>query len=257
MLGDLKVGLVLSGGGIRGLAHLGFLKALKEKGFTISHITGSSAGAISGALFAAGYDPDDMYRLFMKIKLYRFIRPVLMGKGLFNMELTSKIYHELIPHNSFEKLQIKLTITAVNLNDNRLEFVNHGELIPMILASGTVPGLFQPIRHQGKMYIDGGVLNNFPVEPLLGDCEYIIGGNCNDIGYIDPTTLSMKRMIERAAILRLNTDFTSKAHNCNLLFNPIGLGDFSGFEVRFAEYLFRTGYEHALEVIENSFSDYD
>ena len=100
-----KVGIVLSGGGIRGIAHLGVLKALTNAGITFSHISGTSAGAIVGAFYAAGIDPEYALDIFMKTKLLRFVRPSLGALGLVSIEHTHN-YSDFFPDNKIENLKI-------------------------------------------------------------------------------------------------------------------------------------------------------
>ncbi|MET0570164.1 MAG: patatin-like phospholipase family protein, partial [Pedobacter agri] len=115
----MKVGIVLSGGGIRGIAHLGVLKAFSNLGITFSHISGTSAGAIAGAFFAAGIDPEEGLSIFLKTKLWRFVRPAVGSLGLINIENTALILKEYFPEDSIEKLKIPLTIAAVNFSEGR------------------------------------------------------------------------------------------------------------------------------------------
>ena len=101
----MKIGVVLSGGGIRGIAHLGVLKALKEKGVEISMITGTSAGAIVGSLFANGVDPYEALKLFQKTKLLKFLRPAFRLPALLNLETAYPLFKTYLPHDSFEHLK--------------------------------------------------------------------------------------------------------------------------------------------------------
>ncbi|RRN76134.1 patatin, partial [Pseudoxanthomonas sp. SGD-10] len=162
-----KVGLVLSGGGIRGIAHLGILKAFKDKNIPLYHITGTSAGAIAGALYANQVDPYEALQIFQNTKLLKLLKLAVGKPGLLNLESAYGLFKQYIPHDSFEALSIKLTITATNFNNGKLQYFNGGDqLIKKILASSCIPGVFNPIYIDHNLYVDGGVLNNFPVEPL-------------------------------------------------------------------------------------------
>ncbi|MFC5282954.1 patatin-like phospholipase family protein [Pedobacter alpinus] len=244
----MKIGIVLSGGGIRGIAHLGVLKALKDKKITVSHITGTSAGAIVGALYANDVDPYHVLEEFNKTKLYKYLRPAFRLPALLNLETAFTLLKKYIPHDSFEHLNIPLTITATNFNDGKLVYFSEGELIRKVLASSCIPGVFNPIMIDGKLYIDGGVINNFPVEPLLNKCDIIIGSSCNNLPVIDKPR-GIKHVIERAALLTLNHTLEEKCEFIDVLIEPKGLGETSIFDVKKAEDIFWLAYEETLSKI--------
>jgi NTE family protein len=242
-----KVGIVLSGGGIRGIAHLGVLKAFKNAGITFSHISGTSAGSIAGAFFAAGIDPEEGLNIFIKSKLLRFLRPA-MGMGLVNLEYTSNLLKEYFPDDQFEKLQIPLTIAATNFTDGKLAYFDKGPLIRTIQASCCIPGIFKPITIDDKMYVDGGVLNNFPIEPLLTNCDFIIGSSCNHLRPAEKIT-TFKSMVVRSVMMSINKDMEQKAAFCNILIEPKGMGEISTFDMKKAETIYWLAYEETLKTI--------
>ncbi|RNL50209.1 patatin-like phospholipase family protein [Pedobacter jejuensis] len=247
----MKVGIVLSGGGIRGIAHLGVLKAFSNLGITFSHISGTSAGAIAGAFFAAGIDPEEGLSIFLRTKLWRFIRPAVGSLGLINIENTSQILKEYFPENSIEKLKIPLTIAAVNFSEGRLVYFTKGPLIRAIHASSCISGIFKPIMIDGQMYVDGGILNNFPVEPLMGECDFIIGSSCNHLKPVDKIT-GITNLMGRAGIMSINHDMERKAKFCNVVIEPKGLGVISTFDMKRAEDIYWLAHEEALITIKNS-----
>jgi NTE family protein len=247
----MKIGIVLSGGGIRGIAHLGVLKALKDKGLRISHITGTSAGAIAGALYANDVDPYDALQIFKKTQLLRLLKLALGRPGLLNLESTYSLFKEYLSHDSFEGLQIPLTITATNFFNGKLTYFNKGSLIDKVLASSCIPGVFNPINIDGILYVDGGVLNNFPVETLVGNCDIIIGSSCNHLPNVK-SVRSMKHVIERAATLSVNHDMEEKLKMVNVLIEPQGLGETGIFEISKAEEIYWVAYEETLRKIEDS-----
>jgi len=245
----MKIGVVLSGGGIRGIAHLGVLKALKEKGVKISMITGTSAGAIVGALFANGVDPYEALKLFQKTKLLKFLRPAFRLPALLNLETAYPLFKTYLPHDSFEHLKIPLIVTATNFNEGKLVYFSKGDLIRKVLASGCIPGFFSPILIDGKYYVDGGVLNNFPIEPLLKQVDIIIGSTCNHLPDTDKFR-NIKHVLERTAILSINHDMEEKIKSIDVLIEPKGLGETSIFEIKKAEEIFWIAHEEALRQIE-------
>ncbi len=246
----MKTGIVLSGGGIRGIAHFGVLKALQEKDIKISMITGTSAGAIAGALFANGIDPYEALQIFQETRLLRFIRPAFKSPALLNLEHAATLFKAYLPHDSFEALKIPLVITATDFNEGKLVYFSEGELIRRVLASSCIPGVFSPIMMEGKLFVDGGVLNNFPIEPLLNQCDIIIGSSCNHLPVVNKFR-NMKHVIERAAILSINHDMEEKRKCIDVLIEPKGLGETSIFDVKKAEEIFWIAYEETLNQIKN------
>lgn len=246
-----KIGIVLSGGGIRGIAHLGVLKAFINAGIQFSHISGTSAGSIAGAFYAAGIDPEEGLNIFMKTKLLRFVRPAIGALGLVNIEHTEALLKAYFPEDKIESLKIPLTIAATNFSEGKLVYFNKGPLIRTIQASCCIPGIFKPIMINEQMYVDGGVLNNFPVEPLLEDCDFIIGSSCNHLNPADKIT-KFTSLVTRAAIMSINKDMEQKAAFCNLMVEPKGMGSINTFDMAKAETIYWLAYEEALKVIKNN-----
>ncbi|MET3113405.1 NTE family protein [Pedobacter sp. CG_S7] len=246
-----KVGIVLSGGGIRGIAHLGVLKAFINAGVTFSHISGTSAGAIAGAFYAAGIDPEEGLNIFIKSKLLRFMRPAMGSLGLINLEYTTHLLKEYFPEDKIEKLKIPLTIAATNFTNGKLVYFNKGPLIKALQASSCIPGIFKPIMIDEHLYVDGGVLNNFPIEPLLTNCDFIIGSSCNHLRAVEKVS-TFKSLVVRSVRMSINKDMEQKAAFCNILIEPKGMGEFSTFDVKKAETIYWLAYEETLKTIKGN-----
>lgn len=194
----LRVGLVLSGGGAKGLAHVGALKVLEEAGVRIDYIGGTSMGAIVGALYASGYSADALDSLFMATDFTALIQDVLPrsaktfyekedseryaltlpfnkfkvtfpqaisgGQNIYN-ELVQALYH-VRDVNDFKELPIPFYCIATDVETGEEIHLESGYLPEAIMASGTLPSLFEPAEVDGRILIDGGVLNNFPVDEM-------------------------------------------------------------------------------------------
>ncbi|WP_442589987.1 patatin-like phospholipase family protein [Pedobacter sp. AW31-3R] len=246
-----RVGIVLSGGGIRGIAHLGVLKAFINAGIQFSHISGTSAGAIAGAFYAAGIDPEEGLNIFIKTKLLRFIRPAVGALGLINIENTSNLLKEYFPEDKIENLKIPLTIAATNFSEGKLVYFTKGPLIRAIQASSCIPGIFRPIMIEDQMYVDGGILNNFPVEPLLEHCDFIIGSSCNHLKPVQKIS-NFSSLVGRAGLMSINKDMEQKVKYCNVLIEPKGMGEISTFDMKKAETIYWLAYEETLKTIKNN-----
>lgn len=160
----MEIGLVLGGGGARGLAHIGACRALLERGYRPSAIAGCSMGAIIGALIASGKTPDDIEEMARSLR-----RRDLMELGDHGAVLgNERIGDYLADHlpEEFEELEIPLKVTTVDCQKGTLVVLGSGPLIPALLASSAMPGLLTPIFLDDHVFVDGGVLNNLPVDVI-------------------------------------------------------------------------------------------
>ncbi|HNT51348.1 MAG TPA: patatin-like phospholipase family protein [Cyclobacteriaceae bacterium] len=149
----MKRGLVLSGGGARGIVHIGVLKALDEMGITFDCISGTSAGSIVGALYAAGHKPDSIFDLVKNLSVFKAVRPAFAWTGLLTLDGLKDVLIKNIPNNDFNKLKIPLTIAATDIKNGQIHYFNNGELIPAVLASSSIPAIFNPVHLNGKLYV--------------------------------------------------------------------------------------------------------
>ena len=138
-----KLGVVLSGGGTRGFAHVGFLKALNEEGIFPDVISGASAGSIAGTLYADGYSPDEMTMFFKESKLRKYIEFVKPSGGMVKLSGLMKMLINGLKAKTFEELKLPLFIGVSNLNSGNVEYVSEGSLAKIVIASATIPALFQ------------------------------------------------------------------------------------------------------------------
>jgi len=168
----MKVSLVLSGGGARGYIHIGVIEELKAQGFEIASISGTSMGALIGALEACG--KLDIYKNWVEslelIDILKFIKPPfkLNGDKIFN-----KI-KELVGEYNIEDLPIKFTAVATDLNKGKEVWFQTGPLWTAVKASAAIPGVFEPVKLHNMTLVDGGVLNLMPVAPVMSDMTDLI-----------------------------------------------------------------------------------
>ncbi|MFN3851496.1 MAG: patatin-like phospholipase family protein [Spirosomataceae bacterium] len=245
----MKIGLALSGGGAKGIAHLGVIKALSELGIKPDAIAGTSAGSIVGSMTAAGYSPEFILDIILSTSILRNLKPAFNRFGLFKIESAQAIFAKYMPHDSFEGLKLPLTITATDIEKGEVVYFDNGELIKPILASCCLPGIFEPIRYQDRLLIDGGVLNNIPIEPLESTCDFIIGVNVMPIGEGMPIN-SMKDVLSKSLHIAIRNNSIQKLKKCNLAIEPPELYKFDGFNVTKAKELYKIGYEYTMKTAE-------
>ena len=167
-----KLGLALSGGGVRGFAHIGVLKVLAQAGITIGCISGTSMGGLIAAAYACGVPLAEIERkalsLASKRQLVRLVDIDGHRRGFLSGARVRDYLAEFFLDRTFEGLPIPLAIPAVDLNDGSEVVFDSGLVFPAVLATIAVPGLFQPVELNQRRLVDGGVLNNLPVDLLRG-----------------------------------------------------------------------------------------
>ncbi|MFQ5855977.1 MAG: patatin-like phospholipase family protein [Anaerolineae bacterium] len=164
-----RLGLVLSGGAARGIAHLGVLQVLEEHDIRPDCIAGCSAGAVVGGLYAAGVPVSELVDHARELRWREVASITRPGLGFFDFSrLEARIDEILGKPTTFADLQIPFAAVAVDIMTGELVAMNEGPLAPAIRASCSVPGIFVPVRRSGRLLVDGGVVNNLPVSVVQG-----------------------------------------------------------------------------------------
>jgi NTE family protein len=236
-----KTGIVLSGGGARGYAHLGLLQALNESGIFPEVISGTSAGALTGVLYADGYSPKEILKLLNPGSRLDFMRPALPREGLLQISGISKILKACLRAKTFEELKIPLFVTATDLNNGKAEYFSSGELIDPVMASASIPILFQPVIINNIHYVDGGVLDNLPITPIENKCSFIIGSFVNPVGKMEKVS-GLINIAERAFMLSMSKEINEKSRRFDLFVAPVELMNYKILDPEKAEELFEIGY---------------
>lgn len=164
----IRVGLALSGGGARGLAHIGAIKALERSGIPIDVLTGASMGGVIAAAYACGLTPDEIEleagELSRVRKVLRLADPGLPNAGLLRGRRLQAYFEKRLGNRTFADLDRPLALTAVDLNSRKEVVLQEGPVSEALRATTAVPGLFMPLERKGMRLVDGGLLNNLPVD---------------------------------------------------------------------------------------------
>ncbi len=215
-----RIGLVLSGGGARGFAHIGLLRVLERHGVEVDVVAGTSMGAIVGALYAHGYRADDLQELAASVS-WRDVIDLSLQAGLLKGEKLRHLLATYLPE-TFEELAKPLAVTCTDLeNGEELTFTS-GDLITAVRASACFPGAFEPIEHEGRTLADGGICNNLPVDALaLMRAEITIASDVTAMrraGFVHPdadkaswwsrmvSTVTLERRTPLATVTLRSTD---------------------------------------------------
>ena len=249
---DLKtksIGLVLSGGGSKGLAHAGVIKFLEEQNIKPSQIAGTSAGSIVGALYAWGQSPEEILEFFKSIYLFHWKHLTFKKAGLIDSESFRSYFQSIFKDAVLGDLKIPIQITATDMIRGKLKiFSPSTKIVDAILASSAFPGILSPYEIEGNIYSDGGILNHFPTDILQGQCETVIGVYVSPIQKIEAKDLnSIKAVTTRAFdILSANSN-RHKFNICDWVIEPKDLCLYSTFETSKVKMnaVFNIGYEAA------------
>jgi NTE family protein len=243
--------LVLSGGGIRGVAHIGAIKAFEEHGVLVTHVSGTSAGAIVGSLYAGGVPWLEILDFFKTIPIFHTQNYAIRKPGFIDTEKFYDDFKKILPEDDFKVLKKTLFITATDVISGTLKIFDSGEVIRPMLASASFPGVFTPTKIGKSFYIDGGVLNNFPVEPLQKLCDKILGVYVNPLRTIEPTDLKHSyNVVERAYKIKMAADSIQKFTDCDLVIRPEALSDYATFSMKNIDAIFNIGYTATKEALE-------
>jgi NTE family protein len=250
-----SVGLVLSGGGVKGMAHIGMIQGLNEFGINTRTVSGTSVGALVGALYANGNSVSEMLQFFKETPLFRYHFMTILKPGLLDTERYFDLLARYFPKNSFESLQRKLYVVATDLQKGDEKVFFEGELIKPLLASAALPPVFSPVAINGRLYADGGIMNNFPYDEVAVSSDFVIGSNVSGIKEIPKEKIrSSLQLANRTTSLMIYAINRNKVNKCDLLFEPkaleyIGILDKKGIEKAYA-----IGYEHAVRLMQHTFS---
>lgn len=248
-----KIGLVLSGGGAKGLAHIGVLKEIEKAGVKLDYIAGTSMGAIVGGLYASGYSAtqldsifktvnidalmqdyspresksfyekrnDELYAISLPFKNFKLGLPSGLSKGIYNYNLFNRLLFDQRFTRDFSELPIPFVCIATDAESGKEVRMEKGILADALYASGALPTLYSPVVINDKMLIDGGVVNNYPVEILLEKgMDYIIGVDVQD-ALQDKSQLSdVTSVLLQISNFNTQNAMKSKIEKTNLFIKP-------------------------------------
>ncbi|MBL0014584.1 MAG: patatin-like phospholipase family protein [Flavobacterium sp.] len=272
-----KIGLVLSGGGAKGFAHIGVLKVLEQAGVKIDYIGGTSMGAVVGGLYASGYTAhqidsifqvtdfdallsdyiprssknfyekrnDEMYSFTLPFKKLKIGIPTSLSKGLYNYNLLNRLTYNVRHVRDFNQLPIPFVCIATDIETGEEVLLNKGYLAQALLASGAFPTLFSPVEIDGKLLVDGGVTNNFPIEEVkkMG-ADIIIGVDVQDDLKDRKSLKEATRILVQITNLQMIEKMKQKVALTNIYIKP-DINDFGVISFDEGQQIIKKGEEAA------------
>jgi NTE family protein len=178
------IGLALSGGATHGAAHIGVLQVLEREGIRPDFVAGTSAGALIGAAYCAGVPLEDIERLFLSVEWPHLLKISLKPKlSIFNTQPMETFLKEKIGDFSFEDLKIPLAVIACDISTGERIILNEGPLAQAIRASSAIPALFSPVEINGRLLVDGGIVDDLPVEQVVSmGAKFVIASDVSNRG---------------------------------------------------------------------------
>lgn len=250
-----SIGIVLSGGGSKGIAHAGALQYLTEQGIEPTCIAGTSAGSIVGGLFAFGKTPKEILEFFKSIYFFHWKHFTFKKAGIVDSESFKNYFVDVFGETTIGELKIPTYITATDLVKGELTIFNTDtKIADAILASSSFPGVISPYEINNCLFSDGGILNHFPTDILQGKCDFLLGVYVSPIQNIENKDLkSIKSVTSRAFDLLSANNSYQKFNLCDLVIEPKELANYSTFETSKTkmDLIFKIGYHEAKKSFEN------
>lgn len=247
-----RLGVCLSGGGARGFAHIGAMRALRELGIVPDIIAGVSAGSVVAAFYSSGlindYTNDPLLNLFTESKFRDFAEMHVPRESIFSLDRFKKRLQELLPYNNLEDLPIKTVIGATDIDLGTKMAFTEGPLAERIVASCSIPIVFEPVTIDGHRYVDGGVLHNLPSWAIRHLCDHLIGINCSPM-YQAPPARNIIEIAQRSYALMSKHNVIPDLELCDTVVNLTEVADHQAFDLHSLSLLVESGYLTTLRAL--------
>lgn len=245
-----RLGFALSGGGARGFAHVGVLRAFEERGIKPDVLAGTSAGSIVAALYADGYAPQHIIKLFSELNVRELVDVTLPRNSLLKFDKFVHFLESKFHAKRIEDLQIPTLITVTDFDHGKSVFFDKGDLPIRVAASCAIPIVFAPIEIDGIHYVDGGVLCNLPATHLRDICDVVVGVNVSPLHH-EQYEQNLLSIADRAYnFLSCGNVFPDIA-KCDILIECENISDYRVFDLNEQLEIEQLGYQKALEVLDN------
>ena len=228
------------------MAHIGVIKYLEEINVSPSYISGTSAGGLVGGLYAGGIAADEILNYFLNIDVFSWKNYAFRKAGILEPDKFKSSLKQYFPKSEFRDLAKTFFLSVTNLESGHGEILHSGDLVQSMMASAALPFMFAPVELNGFLYADGGIVNNFPIEPLLPCCDKIIGV------YVNPIEVKKRKdfkhtysVIERSLNIVSAADSIPKFSNCNVMIVPEQLSEYSLLDLNHLREIYQIGYESA------------
>ena len=245
-----NLGLVLSGGGAKCMAHLGVIKALQEAGIEAGCVAGTGAGAVAAALYADGCTAEEALTIFKKSQIFKFRGLNWSKPGLMDTEKYLGFIKEYFGDRKFEDLGKEVYVVATDLIHGKIRSFSEGPLAKPLQASCALPFLYSPVVIDGLFYSAGRAIDNFPVEQIKDRSEYILGSYAGHFKKVAKEDLKARRNV-MDRVFQISNLYSSRTKMkwCNWVVNPPELNNFGTFTLSKMDEIFEIGYQYGKQVV--------
>lgn len=246
-----NIGIALSGGGVRGFAHIGALRALEDEGIKPDIIAGVSAGSIVASLYAAGMTADDIFNLLGNLDMSKFLQVDISKSGLLKLDKFRKFLSKNLPVENIEQLKIPTIIGATDIEHQHEVAFTTGNIAERVSASCSIPLVFRPVKIDNAYYVDGGVLHNLPSYYLRPLCKNVIGINVSP-SKLGPIKMNVRSLAYRTYKIMTMRNVVADKELCDLLVDIISIQNHSTFDTAAAHKIAQKGYFETMKIVKNS-----
>jgi NTE family protein len=244
-----KVGLVLGGGAARGMAHIGVIKVLVENKIPIHYIAGTSSGALFGALFSGGMNPYDMAKKARETDWLKLVRVKISASGPITGEGIERLIIDCIGNKNIQDLRIPLAVVATDIKTGEKVIITKGNIAKAVHASSAIPGIFSPVQFDGKLLVDGLVVDNLPVSTVkeMG-ADFIIAVDVIPKVKLDQWEPNVLSVIERSVDISCREHSNMEKSHADIIIDPVDK-NYSGLSLNEAEKFVKMGEIAALKAL--------
>ena len=246
-----NIGLALSGGGVRGFAHIGALRALEDVGIKPDIIAGVSAGSIVTSFYAAGLSPDEIFELFGQVDMNSFLQVDISKSGFLKLDKFRRFLAKNLPVENIEQLAIPTIIAATDIEQQHEMPFTTGNIAERVAASCSIPLVFKPVKINGTYYVDGGVLHNLPSYYLRPLCNKVIGINVSP-SRLGPIKMNVRSLAYRTYKIMTMNNVNADKQLCDLLVDILSIQNYSTFDTKAATKIAQKGYFETMKILKNS-----
>lgn len=246
------VGMALSGGGARGFAHLGVFKAFEQFGIVPDILAGVSAGSIAASLYGAGLTVDEIIECFSDASRFdNFTEWAIPRRGFMRLDRFGKLLDSWLPVKTLEEMKIPTIICATDFDHGKSVGWGKGEIVPRVLASCSIPIVFEPIKINGTTYVDGGVLRNLPAWAIRNYCTTLYGSNCSPMQREVKKIGSIVDVALRTFHIMMKSNTPQDIRLCDHVIEITNVANIKTFDLKSLRHGVAHGYDAACRVLEN------
>lgn len=248
-----RLGVALSGGGARGFAHIGAMRALRELGLEPDIIAGVSAGSVVSVFYSAGLlnhpDHDPLTAMFSNARFSKFAEMHMPRTSFFSMERFRRIIDDHMPVQNLEELPIKTIVCATDIDLGTKKAFSEGPIGERVIASCSIPIVFDPVTIDGHRYVDGGVLHNLPAWAIRHLCDHLIGINCSPMYNPDKPAGNLLEIARRSYDLMSKHNVITDIELCDTVINLTETAAHMVFSLKSLEMIVSSGYLTTLRAL--------